>query len=351
MLQQPLFKEDFFSYVFPPPQYLGAKYRQLPWISKHLPSDVRVAMDVFAGSHSVSFFFKQMGFKVIANDFMNYSNQIGKALIENKHETLTEEDLEILFSDAGGHSFTLFQSLYRNIFFNTEDCRFLDNFRFNINKLQKEKKNLAFAIINRAMTRKVTMGHFAHLKAIEYANNPDRVKRNRSLVVPVKELFLELLPTYNAAVFDNGQDNVSLNLDAREAIRHYGQGADLIYFDPPYCDSHADYQSFYHLLETYTEYWTDKQFVNKTKSYYPRRYSGYVKKKDFMNSLERLFDEARHIRYWIISYNDRSFPSQRDMVNLLKNYKSVDIVKKEYTNSVGGKGSVKGSSELLFLCA
>lgn len=55
------------------------------------------------------------------------------------------------------------------------------------------------------MTRKVTMGHFAHTQALVYAADPARVKRNRSLIRPLKELFTDLLPDYNAAIFDNKQ--------------------------------------------------------------------------------------------------------------------------------------------------
>ena len=55
------------------------------------------------------------------------------------------------------------------------------------------------------MTRKVTMGHFAHTQALAYAADPVRIKRNRSLIRPLKEIFIELLSEYNAAVFDNFQ--------------------------------------------------------------------------------------------------------------------------------------------------
>ncbi len=51
-----------------------------------------------------------------------------------------------------------------------------------------------------------------------------------------------------------------------------------MYFDPPYCGSHADYQSFYHVLETFTQYWKDKQFVNGVKRYEPKIWSGFDKK-------------------------------------------------------------------------
>ena len=70
-------------HVFPIPQYLGNKYKHLDWIGKNIPNDVKTVMDAFAGSQSVSYYLKQRGFKVLANDFMKYSDEIGKSLIEN----------------------------------------------------------------------------------------------------------------------------------------------------------------------------------------------------------------------------------------------------------------------------
>jgi len=73
------------------------------------------------------------------------------------------------------------------------------------------KQALAFTVINRSMTRKITMGHFGHTQALVYASDPERIKRNRSLIRPIKEIFEEILPKYNNAVFDNEKENRSFN--------------------------------------------------------------------------------------------------------------------------------------------
>ena len=89
-----------FNYQFPEPQYLGAKHTHLAWIKKYIPSDVTTAIDAFAGSQSVAFLFKQMGYKTITNDFLNFNNQIGLALIENNAINLTNADLKLLFQPS-----------------------------------------------------------------------------------------------------------------------------------------------------------------------------------------------------------------------------------------------------------
>lgn len=341
----------YFQYQFPEPQYLGAKFTHLSWLRKFVPDNVVTAFDAFAGSQSVSFLFKQMGFTTLTNDFLNFNNQIGKALIENKSEKLTSEDLEILFQQAPQkQDFTLIESVFTNIFFEREDAEFIDNFRANIQSLDNPyKQALAFTVMNRSLTRKITMGHFGHTQALIYAADPERVKRNRSLIRPIKDLFFELLPTYNNAVFDNKQDNQSFNENTLDLLPKL-KNVDLVYFDPPYCDSHADYQGFYHLLETYTEYWKDKEFVNGIKRYEPKRYSGFDTKSEIITSFEKLFEYSTEIPYWLISYNNRSYPDIQTFEQLISKYRNVKIEHKTYQNGRGGKGSVAGSKEILFVC-
>jgi hypothetical protein len=211
------------------------------------------------------------------------------------------------------------------------------------------KQALAYAIINRSMTRKITMGHFGHTQALIYANNPDRIKRNRSLARPIKEIFEELLPKYNNAVFNNKRENRSFHSNILNLLPTI-ENIDLAYFDPPYCNSHADYQGFYHLLETYTEYWKDKKFINGIRRYEPQRVSGFDKKREVVTSFKKLFDFSEDIPNWLISYNNRSYPGIEEFEKLISNHRTVSIEAKTYQSGRGGKGSVAGSKEILFVC-
>jgi adenine-specific DNA-methyltransferase len=347
-----LFEEyKYFNYQFPEPQYLGAKHTHLAWIKEFIPNNVKTAIDAFSGSQSVAYLFKQIGYKTITNDFLNFNNQIGLALIENKNTRLDTNDLKILFQNSKSkNDFELIEKTFTNIFFEKEEAEFLDNFRANIPLLENSfKQAIAFAVINRSMTRKITMGHFGHTQALVYASDPDRIKRNRSLVRPVKEIFEEILPKYNNAIFDNNRDNRSFHNNILELLPTV-ENVDLAYFDPPYCDSHADYQGFYHLLETYTEYWKDKKFINGIKRYEPQRISGFDKKRDVMNSFEKLFQLSEEIPNWLISYNNRSYPGIEEFEKLISKYRHVKVESKTYHNARGGKGSVAGSQEVLFVC-
>lgn len=344
-------QDDFLSYSFPTPQYLGAKYIHRYWIAQYIPDDCEVVLDAFGGSQSIAYLMKQLGKQTITNDFMGFCDQIGKALVENHCEQLSGEDVRVLFSENQcPQEFNLMEKLFSDLFFTNPEAAFIDSFRSNIGRLSnKYKRALAFAVMCRCLTRKVTMGHFAHTQALNYASNPERIKRNRSLIRPIKDIFMELLPQYNAAVFDNKKRNVSYNENILDILPDM-KNVDLVYFDPPYCNSHADYQSFYHLLETFVEYWKDKDFVNGTKRYEPKRYCGFDKVGEALQNLRLMFEEAKNIPTWIVSYNDRSYPDIATMVSMIEPYKTVEVVRKAYSNGRGGKGSVAGSSEVLFVC-
>ncbi len=350
-MRNSLFPKYYFDYKFPKPQYLGAKYLHRAWISQYIPEEVNTVLDAFSGSQSISYMMKQLGKETLTNDFMSFNSHIGKALIENSRVKLNQYDIDVLFSDnCEPKEYNLMELLFADLFFNREEARFLDSFRSNVSRLECEmKQSLAFSIMCRAMTRKVTMGHFAHTKALNYAADPARIKRNKSLIRPLKDLFLDLLPHYNAAIFDNKKHNRSFNENILDLLPKL-KGVDLVYFDPPYCNSHADYQSFYHLLETFVEYWKDKEFVNGVKRYEPKRYSGFDKNNEVIQNFKRMFDMSTEIPLWLISYNDRSYPDIITMTEMLESYRNVTIERKIYSVGRGGKGSVAGSSEILFVC-
>lgn len=341
----------YLDYKFPEPQYLGAKFIHRGWIAQFIPEDANTVLDAFSGSQSIAYMLKQLGKKVVTNDFLNFNNLIGKALIENPGYVLNKRDISILFSENSDPAeFNLIEKLFSGLFFVPQEAAFADSFRSNVHRLDNSyKQSLALAVMCRSITRKVTMGHFAHTQALVYAADPARIKRNRSLIRPLKELFMELLPEYNAAVFDNKRENTSYNENILDLLPKLS-GIDLAYFDPPYCNSHADYQSFYHLLETYVEYWKDKKFVNGTKRYEPKKYSGFDKNSEALSNLRLMFKHARHIPTWLISYNDRSYPDIDTMVGMIEPYRNVRIERKTYNAGRGGKGSVAGSSEILLVC-
>jgi adenine-specific DNA methylase len=270
-------------------------------------------------------------------------------LIENKNISLTKEDINGLFK-TNKNADDLIERIFTDVFFEREEASFLDSFRANVDLLDDEyKKSLALTVMCRALTRKILLGHFAHTSALRYSKDPARIKRNPSITRSLKTLFLELIDDYNNATFDNGKKNKFYCEDTIEIVKKL-KDVDLVYFDPPYCGLHPDYQAFYHFLETFVEYWKDKEFINGTKQYFPKKESGFVQKKEVLGSFDKLFNNSKHIPYWLISYNSKSYPSKEEMLKLIEKYKKVKVFEYEYSNCYGGKGSKKGTREYLFYC-
>lgn len=347
--QQKLFSDIQKNHKMPRTQYLGSKERLVKWIFENSPKDIETIFDAFSGTSSVGYYFKTKGKRVISNDFLKFNYHIAKALVENKSDVLDEDDIKLLFSQDTNTE-TLIKDVFTGVFFEEDQAIFLDNFRANINLLKSEnKKSLAFTIMCRALTRKILLGHFAHTSALRYSKDPLRIKRNPSIAKPIKELFIDLLDDYNEAVFDNNKTNVAYCEDTIELSQKL-KNVDLAYFDPPYCGCHPDYQAFYHFLETFVEYWKDKEFVNGTKSYFPKKDSGFVSKTEINKTFEKLFESCSHIPYWLISYNSQSYPKKEKMIEMIQKHKKVEVFHYEYQNHYGGKGSKKGTKEYLFYC-
>jgi len=331
----------------PPTQYLGSKERLVPWILSVAPKNVACVFDAFSGTSAVGYQFKLRGLQVFSNDILKANYHIAKALVENPSETLTHADLDLLFKENRKRG-DLMERAFTNVFFERDQAAFLDNFRANVEQLEAYKRSLAFAVMCRALTRKVTVGHFAHLQALNYSKNPDRVRRNPNLARPLQDIFAELVPLYNQAIFDNGKQNQAFCADTLELVGKM-KGVDLAYFDPPYVGRHPDYQAFYHLWETFVEYWHDKEFRNGTRMYYPRKKTGFVLKSEIIGSFERLFKLCEGIPYWLISYNDQSYPDRATILELIARHRRVKVLDYEYQNDYGGKGTRKGTKEFLFL--
>lgn len=347
--QKSLFGETFKVHELPKTQYLGSKERLLKWIFDNSPRDIENFFDAFSGTSSVGYFFKNKGKKIISNDFLKFNFHISKALIENKNIILDNDDIALLFS-TNQQAGSLIEDVFTDVFFERDQARFLDNFRANVNLLDNEyKRSLALTVMNRALTRKILLGHFAHLSALRYSKDQERVKRNPTIARPLRDLFFELVPQYNNAIFDNGKQNEVYCEDTTQLVSKL-KNVDLVYFDPPYCGCHPDYQAFYHFLETFVEYWKDKSFINGTKQYSPKKESGFVLKEEIIGSFDKLFKASEHIPHWLISYNSQSYPSKEIIVDLISKYKKMKIFEHEYQNHYGGKGSKKGTKEYLFYC-
>lgn len=316
---------------YPSTRYMGSKAKLLESIWDVASSfEFESVLDLFSGSGAVSYLFKANGKKVISNDYMVFTSQLSKALIENNHTKLTQKDLNVLLDinvDTDGFVETTFKSLY----FDDADNHFIDIVRMNIPKLSNQyKRALATSAITRACLKKRPRGIFAYT-GFRYDDG------RKDLTYTLEEHFVKAVIELNDAVLNNGKKNISKNQDALEC----NSRADLVYLDPPYYSTRSDneYVRRYHFVEGIARDWKniEMQWDTKTKKFksYPSAFTTY---KGAYDAFDMLFKKHKK-SILMVSYSSNSLPTKEEIIGLMSKYKrNVEVVEINYKYSFGNQG-------------
>lgn len=329
-------------FKYPKVNYIGNKEKIAKWICDQFPSDVKTLFDAFSGGCSLSYEAKCRGLEVYTNDILEVNYHIANSLIQNNQTVLDKNDLEIIFSGKPFEGF-MFHN-YSNIFFFPEECKELDLCRSNIDKLDsEEKKSLAFALMRRAMIRKMPYSRFTlnwetilQLRDEEYSYQKYKRKRayhNESF----KHHFLENVNEYNNAIFDNGKNNIAHNDDIFNLIENVK--ADIIYLDPPYTGTMNNYFGFYGLIDDFISSTKTKPFENN-----------FVSKSEAVLLFDKLFSKLKNFKYWFLSYNNSSYPRKEELLFLLNKYSNdVQVIERKHNYQITGKNKKEENKEFLFI--
>lgn len=323
--------------------FIGNKERLTTWIYKYFPRDASSLFDAFSGGGSVSYFFKTHRIQVISNDSMIGSSLISKALVENKNVTLTHSEISAL-TNPSEHKLKYFEDNYSEIKFFRDECIYLDKARTVIDNFENMyKQALAFTSVRRAMIRKMPYSRFnIPWKLIKMLRDEqlsyERWGRRRAYHnEPFEKHVFDGASLYNRAIFDNGKENLSLNMDVIDAL-DFVNDVDVVYFDPPYAGKMNDYKEFYGLFD---------EFVS-LKPPIPFK-SDFLNKNNIIKFLSKMFEHSKHIPFWIMSYNSRSYPSKEEILEILKRHGSVETVSMEHNYKLTNKENKRLDKEYLFL--
>ena len=316
----------------PSTRYMGSKSKLLEKIwDVASVFEFDSMLDLFSGSGVVSYMFKSNGKKVISNDYMTFTSELSKALIENNHTKLNKKDIATLLeSNVVTDKFV--QDTFKDLYFSDEDNKLIDVIRTNIPKLSNSyKRALANSAIARACMKKRPRGIFSYT-GFRYDDG------RRDLFMTLEEQFLRAIEELNDAVFDNGQRNKTRNMDALDCHSH----ADLVYLDPPYYSTRSDneYVRRYHFVEGISKNWknVEMQWATKTKKFksYPSAFTTY---KGAYNAFDMLFKRHRK-SILLVSYSSNSLPTKDEILELMKKYKkNVDVVEIDYKYTFANQGN------------
>lgn len=327
--QLPLFSPERvrpFNYPFPATRYQGSKRALANWIWEnvcHLPFES--VLDVFGGTGAVSHLFKNAGKQVTYNDYLAFNWNIGAALIENSHETLSDENIEIVLASQNAANYPDFiQKTFKDIYFTEDENRWLDRVVYHIDHLLQSCYSQAlarFALFQACIIKRpYNLFHRANLY-MRTAQVERSFGNKITWDTPFETHFRHFIAEANRAIFDNGQSNRALQVDAFETPI----GADLVYIDPPYVNQRGagvDYRDFYHFLEGLATYesWHRRIDQNSKHRRLIPQSSPWTSAATVMDAFELLIERHRD-SILVISYRDDGIPTQHQLLTLLHKVK------------------------------
>lgn len=320
---------------FPSTRFQGSKTKLVNWIwdnTKNLEFETMV--DLFGGTGSVGYMFKQKGKKVFYNDYLKFNYLTGLSLIENSDMKLTDDDLGFILAKHKNVKYPDFiQRTFKNIYYTDEENRWLDIVSTNIGKVKdKYKQALAYFSLFQSCIIKRPYNLFHRKNLYIRKANVERSFGNKTTWdKPFKEHFLNFAKEVNEAIFDNGKKNIALNQDAFD----FNRKADLIYIDTPYISNKGigvDYIDFYHFLEGLCDYnnWANHIDYDSKHKKFKNKKSIWTDRNLIYNAFDKIFEKFQN-NTLVISYRSDGIPSVEEMVSLLKKYKkNISIKQRAY---------------------
>ena len=343
--------EYVFSQLIP---YIGNKRKLLDIINNAIEkTGVKngTFVDLFSGSTVVARFAKQLGFRVLSNDWEPYSEQIAIGTV-----VLNEVPS---FSKLGGcenvfkmlNNATPIEGYVTKHLCPSDD----ENIDHEVDRLFYMRKNgmkidaMRELIAEWENQNKITKKEFAYIMAAfvysaSYVSNTSGVFKgfhrgwggsNGTAQYRICS-DIELNPPQ---IINNGKENISTRRDAGKLVHSLCDELDgipdIVYLDPPY--NQHPYGSNYHVLNTIT-LWDSPDFPEKitegTKSairvdWRTERKSAYNSKRKAAEEFQELIDNIS-AKYILTSYSTEGNIPLETMMGILGSKGSMQIEKREY---------------------
>jgi len=302
--------------------YIGSKYRLLPFIEKSISEFVGGALydlvfcDLFAGTGAVGRYFKTKCKSFIANDLEYYSYVLNRNYVGNYTELDAEKWLDELSNLQGVEGF-----IYQNYckeghgernYFKDSNGKKIDAIRQQIEKWKSSGEisdDLYFFLLATLLESADKVANTASV----YGAYLKHIKKTAN-----KELAI-LPATYNHTVSAHSV----YQSDANELIKEIN--GDILYLDPPY--NARQYGSNYHMLNTIAQYNTfEPKGVTGLPDY---NRSAYCSKVSVKQSFEELIAKAQ-FKYVFLSYNNEGLMSHDEILEILSRYGKVELRTQEY---------------------
>jgi adenine-specific DNA-methyltransferase len=316
-------------------KYLGSKRALMPVLETlFAASDATTALDLFTGTTRVAGAMKQAGMFVTAVDTASYSEVFSKTFIEldSTEVELAELESAIGYLNSLPSSSGYFTEVFceKARFFQVDNGQRIDAIR---DAIESEFRNswmyfplLSSLLIAADKVDSTTGVQMAYLKSWSRRSFMD-------LELKVPELI--------------AGKGASVRSDASEAVSSIGP-VDLAYLDPPY-NQHR-YFGNYHIWETLVR-WDKPEYYGiankRLDARDPANKSEFNSKLTLPTALRKLISNL-DARTLILSYNNESWLSRRELTDMCSGFEQVKILDFDSKRYVGAKiGGYNQAGELV----
>jgi adenine-specific DNA methylase len=326
------------------PSYFGGKRRLAKKILVYAEGETFV--DVFMGGGSVSLLAKHLGYRVLCNDLADRSAIVGRAIIENGTEKITDEDVARLFVEPDCEYPKFVGENFCPDYFTEDHAAFLDRAFSSARAVDDPVKRdlLLYLLIRfiyhvrpfgafmaKYVTREFEKGNVEML-AEKKSINLERLFRNPYTILK------KMQRKINRGIVDNGQENRAYQLDALEFVA--GVKGDTAYIDPPYPGTQA-YESFYAGVDSIL---AGEALETKARQ---SRFNAAAALDFFTELLSR----AQHIPRWIISFGGPKVGLD-DILAAVRRFREAEAIPIRHRYTIGSsKRDIETCSEMLIVAA
>ncbi len=297
---------------YPRIRFMGSKYRLAPRLAELFASlPPGPAVDAFSGSGVVAYTLKATGRPVLANDQLAFTATLARATVENDGERLDALDVERLLSgNRDGRRFIA--RTFEGLYFAPEDHAFLDAAWSQIEALAGATRAMAIGALCLAAAWKQPRGVFT-------VTTPRYDDGRRQLRMTLRELFVEAVASFNAAVFAGPPSRAVCG----DVFAIDPESYAVAYLDPPYAPPRddTDYIKRYHFLEGLATYWQGQEIMWETRTRkLAKRYTPFAYKRSAAEALDRTFEHFRRSAI-VLSYGSNAAITVDELETMLRRHK------------------------------
>lgn len=303
--------------------YIGSKHTLLNFLHETIVNTIGcvkgknyIFTDLFAGTGVVGSFYRNLGFKVLANDIQYYSYVLNKHFIEN--DLSVDENLVNYFNSLNGIEGFIYNNYCagsgsRRNYFTDENGKKCDAIRIELERMYLSNKidhktyffylaSLINSIDKYANTASV---YGAFLKKIKNS------AKKKFLLEPLK-----IITQPSGKAYNN---------DANELIKNIE--GDILYLDPPY--NNRQYCTNYHVLETIAKYDNPELRGVTGLREYSEQKSAFCSGRTVESVFENIIKEAK-FKYIFLSYNNEGLMPLESIRRIMSKYGKYSFNTKEY---------------------